>query len=76
MALYAARNASIIPASGLAGLKIGVYQHSFVPRDLLVDVLEGYGALVVALGRSDHFIPVDTEAVPPKMLNPPSDVGG
>ncbi|TRL39071.1 phosphomannomutase [Rhizobium straminoryzae] len=62
-ALFAARNAAILPENGLAGLKIGVYQHSTVARDQLVDVLAGYGADVLPLGRSETFIPVDTEAV-------------
>lgn len=47
----------------MSGLKIGVYQHSTVARDLFVDVLAHYGADVVSLGRSETFIPVDTEAV-------------
>ncbi len=38
-------------------------------RDLFVDVLAHYGADVVALGRSDTFIPVDTEAVSPETLS-------
>lgn len=47
----------------LKGLKIGVYQHSSVGRDMLVEVLRGLGAKVTELGRSDKFIPVDTEAI-------------
>lgn len=47
----------------LAGMRVGVWQQSSVARDLLVAVLEGCGATAVALGRSDAFIPVDTEAV-------------
>ncbi|MBT9371612.1 phosphomannomutase [Rhizobium sp. CSW-27] len=62
-AFFAARNAAILPENALAGLKIGVYQHSTVARDALVDVLSGYGADVLPLGRSQTFIPVDTEAV-------------
>jgi len=61
--LFLSRNRALLPAGALAGLKIGVYQHSTVARDGLIDVIAGYGAEVVALGRSDHFIPVDTEAV-------------
>ena len=60
---YAARFATMLPARSLAGLRIGVWQHSSVARDLLAEVLERYDAEVVALGRSDVFIPVDTEAV-------------
>lgn len=47
----------------LQGLTVGLYAHSAVGRDLLGDVLGGLGATVVDLGRSDSFIPVDTEAV-------------
>ena len=60
---YAARYLSAYGPKALAGLRIGVYQHSSVARDLLVAVIGGLGATPVALGRSDHFIPVDTEAV-------------
>jgi phosphomannomutase len=61
--LFIDRYAKLLPANSLAGLKVGVYQHSSVGRDMLVAMLEGYGAEVVALGRSEIFIPVDTEAV-------------
>lgn len=61
--LFFERNAALLPAGALAGMKIGVYQHSTVARDVMVDLLAHYGAEVVALGRSGTFIPVDTEAV-------------
>ncbi|TBE24567.1 mannose-1-phosphate guanylyltransferase/mannose-6-phosphate isomerase [Rhizobium ruizarguesonis] len=61
--LFFERNAALLPQGALSGLKIGVYQHSSVARDLLVDVLAHYGAEITALGRSESFIPVDTEAV-------------
>ncbi|MGP3726399.1 phosphomannomutase [[Luteovulum] sphaeroides subsp. megalophilum] len=49
----------------LAGLRIGVWSHSAVSRDLLLAALRALGAAaVVELGRSTAFIPVDTEAVP------------
>lgn len=63
LALFLSRNRKLLPAGALAGLNIGVYQHSTVARDALVDIVASYGAHVVALGRSDQFIPVDTEAV-------------
>ncbi|OLP59305.1 phosphomannomutase [Xaviernesmea oryzae] len=63
--LFLARNKALLPAGALKGLKIGVYQHSTVARDLFVDLLDYYGAQVLPLGRSDVFIPVDTEAVSP-----------
>lgn len=68
-ALFTARNKGLLPAASLEGLKIGVYQHSTVARDLFVSVFEAYGADIVALGRSGHFIPVDTEAVSAETIN-------
>ena len=61
-AAYAARYTGAY-GTALSGLSVGVYQHSSVARDLLVEVLEALGATVTPLGRSDQFIPVDTEAV-------------
>jgi len=66
--LFYERNIGLLSDNALKGLKIGVYQHSTVARDLFVDVLAHYGAEVVALGRSESFIPVDTEAVSPDTL--------
>lgn len=60
---FFARNIALLPANSLAGLTVGVYEHSTVARDLLGLVLSHFGARVVPLGRSDEFIPVDTEAV-------------
>ena len=62
-AFFFERNASLLPENSLSGLKIGIYQHSTVARDAFVDVLTHYGADVLRLGRSETFIPVDTEAV-------------
>jgi phosphomannomutase len=61
--LFFERNVSLLPTDSLKGLTIGVYQHSTVARDLLGLVLSHYGATTVPLGRSESFIPVDTEAV-------------
>ncbi len=68
-ALFMARNTGLLPAGALDGLKIGVYQHSTVARDIFVDVLQAYGAQVLPLGRSQSFIPVDTEAVSPETVS-------
>jgi phosphomannomutase len=65
-ARYARRYLGAYGGQALAGMRIGVYQHSSVARDLMGDILSGLGAEVVALGRSDVFIPVDTEAVDPE----------
>lgn len=63
---YRGRYWNFYDPDALAGLKIGVYQHSTVARDLLVDLLQALGAATVALGRSDSFIAVDTEALRPE----------
>jgi len=49
--------------TALEGMRIGLYSHSAVGRDLLADLLRGLGAQVTELGRADRFVPVDTEAV-------------
>lgn len=51
----------------LSGLRLGLYAHSAVGRDLTADLLRGLGATVVMLGRSETFVPVDTEAVDPQI---------
>jgi phosphomannomutase len=56
------------PAS-LAGRRILVYQHSAVGRDLLVDLLTRLGADVIPAGRSDSFVPIDTENIDAAQLN-------
>jgi len=45
------------------GFRIGIYEHSAAGRDLNRDVFESLGATVISLGRSDSFVPIDTEAV-------------
>ena len=49
----------------LSGKRIGVYQHSAVGRDVLATILRELGAEIELLGRSDVFVPVDTEAIRP-----------
>lgn len=53
-------------ADALSDLRIGVYEHSSVARDMLVDLLARLGAETVPIARSDTFIPVDTEALDPE----------
>ena len=63
VANYRDRYCSFFGSSSLRSLRIGVYQHSSVARDLIVDILSALGAEVIPLGRSSQFIPVDTEAI-------------
>jgi phosphomannomutase len=63
---YIRRYLDFFSPTALTGLCVGVYQHSSVGRDVLVEILRGLGAEVTPLGRSEQFIPVDTEAIRPE----------
>lgn len=60
---YKARYVEFFGHDALATLTVGVYQHSSVGRDVMCDILAALGANPIPLGRSQHFIPVDTEAL-------------
>ena len=60
---YIARYINYFTAGTLAGLKIVNYQHSAAARDTTSHILKHLGADVIEVGRSDTFIPVDTESV-------------
>ena len=60
---YIERYLQFFPPKCLAGMKLGFYEHSSVARDLLREILERLGAEVITLGRTDEFVPIDTEAV-------------
>ena len=60
---YEQRYLSYFGASALQGLRLGVFEHSAVGRDLIGAILGSLGATVFPLGRSDAFVPIDTEAV-------------
>ncbi|MCT7527155.1 phosphomannomutase [Aliarcobacter cryaerophilus] len=47
----------------LNNLNIGIYEHSSAGRDLYAELFTFLGAQVTCLGRSDEFVPIDTEAV-------------
>ncbi|HYA18824.1 MAG TPA: phosphomannomutase [Bryobacteraceae bacterium] len=57
------RFADFFPGKLLAGKRVLVYQHSAVGRDLLVVTLRELGAEVVPAGRSNTFVPIDTENI-------------
>lgn len=65
-AAYAKRYIDHFGYGALTGIRIGVYQHSAVGRDLLAAVLSALGAKITLLGRSEKFVPVDTEAIRPQ----------
>ncbi len=60
---YIERFTHFFQGDSLHGKRLLVYQHSAVGRDILVEILEKLGAQVVAGGRSDTFVPIDTENI-------------
>jgi phosphomannomutase len=65
---YVRRYTNAFPGGALSGKKVLVWEHSAVGRELLSRILAELGAQVVAAGRSETFVPVDTEAVNESML--------
>ncbi len=65
---YLNRYLDFFPPQALSGLKLAVYQHSAVGRDFLVTLLERLGAQVFPFGRSETFVPIDTEAIDADLL--------
>ena len=53
----------------LEGMECLVYQHSAVGRDLLAKLLESLGAKVWKVGKSERFVPIDTEDISAEQLN-------
>lgn len=60
---YVHRYVDFFGEKALAGLRVAVYEHSSVARDLLGEIFQSLGAQVISLGRTDKFVPIDTEAV-------------
>lgn len=60
---YIQRYLDNFPTRFLQGWCIGVYEHSAAGRDITIEILQHLGAQVQSLGRSDAFVPIDTEAV-------------
>ncbi len=60
---YQQRYKDFLGQQDLSGLRLALYQHSSVGRDLIYQLLTELGAEVVCVGRSDAFVPIDTEAV-------------
>lgn len=67
---YFERLATLLPAGALSGLRLGVFEHSTVARDLLTRILGHFGAQVIALDRRDGFVAVDTEAFGDAVFEP------
>ncbi|WP_417070259.1 phosphomannomutase [Niveibacterium terrae] len=60
---YVARYVDFFGPGALSGMKLGFYEHSSVSREAIHAILKGLGAEVISLGRTEEFVPIDTEAV-------------
>jgi phosphomannomutase len=60
---YIERFTNFFRGLSLGGKRLLVYQHSAVGRDLLQEILARLGAHVIPAGRSDTFVPIDTENI-------------
>jgi phosphomannomutase len=65
---YVHRYLTSFRPGGLRGLRILVYQHSAVGRDILPRILRELGADVVTAGRTETFVALDTENVTDEQL--------
>jgi phosphomannomutase len=61
--LYLRRYLDFLPEQALKGLRIALYEHSAVGRELLAEILRGLGAEVFPVGRVEGFVAIDTEAI-------------
>ena len=60
---YIKRYLDVFNSDALAAKRIGIYEHSSAGRDIYPEIFQSLGAEIVSLGRSDTFVPIDTEAV-------------
>ncbi|MDP3776318.1 phosphomannomutase [Methylotenera sp.] len=63
---YIQRYVDFFGDANFKGLRVAIYEHSGVARDLLRTILEALGIEVITLGRTNEFVPIDTEAVRPE----------
>ena len=62
-AAWIERFTTFFAGASLAGKRLLVYQHSAVGRDILVEILEHLHAEAIPAGRSETFVPIDTENI-------------
>lgn len=60
---YLKRYIDFFGRTSMQGCRVAIYEHSSVARDILREILEALGVQVILLGRSEGFVPIDTEAV-------------
>jgi phosphomannomutase len=66
---YVRRYVDACAPGALSGMRVLVYEHSAVGRDILGRILRELGAVVVPAGRAETFIPIDTENVTDELLD-------
>lgn len=66
--MYISRYLDFFPQQGLKGLRLVVFQHTAVGRELVVELLRKMGAEVIPMGRSEEFVAIDTEDITPDRL--------
>jgi phosphomannomutase len=66
---YVRRYLHSFTRGGLSSLRVLVYQHSAVGRDILPRILRELGAEVVSTGRSETFVSIDTENITEEQLD-------
>lgn len=60
---YINRYVDFFGPNALTNKTVAIYEHSSVGRDVLHQILNALGAEVISLGRTETFVPIDTEAV-------------
>ncbi len=66
---YISRYTSFFEGKPLSDLRVLLYEHSAVGRDIVRRILEELGADVIPAGRSDQFVPIDTENIDAAQLS-------
>ncbi|KAL4898312.1 Phosphoglucomutase, first 3 domain-containing protein [Aspergillus ambiguus] len=66
---YIQRYLDFFKGDTLQGIRLLAYQHSAVGRDLIVELFQSLGAEVLPVGRSETFVPIDTEAIDEAQLD-------
>ena len=74
--VFQSRYRKVFPTDALKGLRVLFFEYSAVGRELIPQILENAGAEVVRAGRSEEFIPLDTEAISDHHLQMLADLAG
>ncbi|BCX88753.1 phosphomannomutase [Methylomarinovum tepidoasis] len=74
--VYRRRYREVFAVDALSGWRALFFEYSAVGRDLIPQILRAAGAEVVCAGRSDHFVPLDTEAISDAHLQMLGDLAG